>query len=176
MYSEKPDIETAILPYTMVKTEDEAQEYMRKHRNDVIAPMYAGRSGAWVLIGPWKDVEEKVCYYNEHTQILEEMIKQQEMDNRLAEDLVKKRVKRKKAENVANDGPDDPAFKAWLKRDGNDRMEGFGAKKYNDDDKECPENAVQVDVFRLSHGTQKVLRDKFYTEAEPPELPDIKQS
>lgn len=162
LYCEKPDLETAINPYDWHNSRDEADAFINKHKNEVIAPIYPGYSGKWNFIGPFKQVRDSVRYYNENTIVLEEIMKQREIDEKLGKDLMKKRIKVKKQQNIKEAGPDDEAFVAWAKQ--NSSLKGIADK--NED--ECPDNAVEVDIFRVSQVKQNVEKTKFYTQAEAP--------
>ena len=169
LYCDKPDLETAVNPYKWHKNRDEADTFINKHKNVVIAPIYPCYSGKWNFIGPFAKVRESVRYFNENTIVLEEIMKQRETDEKLGRELLKKKVVKKKQENVDAAGPDDPAFLAWEKK--NSAMQDMGCEKINQGsyaNEECPEDAIQVDVFRVSQVDKKFSKSAFYTEAEAP--------
>jgi hypothetical protein len=166
LYCEKADLETAINPYDWHNSYEEADIFIKKHKNEVIAPIYPGYSGKWNFFGPFKNVREKTNYYNEHTIVLEEMMKQRQLDEELGKDLIKKRIKIKKQQNIKEAGDDDPAFKAWAKS--NAKLKELGAIK--EDDENEPDNAIEVPVIRVSQLKQSVEKTKFYSQAEAPEF------
>lgn len=176
LYCEKSDFEYAINPYSWhtgvangMTAEDQAEAFKKKHRGEVIAEVFTAHSGKWNFYGPFKQVRESVNYYNENTQILEEMIKQNERDEKLGRDLMVNRVKHAKAKNIAEQGPDDPAFTKW--RRGNRDLQQMGAEHIGDmASEECPDDAVEVDVWKASRGGRELKKTKFFTAAQAPNL------
>jgi hypothetical protein len=175
LYCEKADLERAINPHQWYTEEsaqaagfsdtaDAASKFIDKHKKEAIAAIYTADSGKWNFFGPFKQVRDRVNFYNENTQILEEMARQIDADSKLGRDLMNKNMAVAKRKNIEADGPDDPAFLKWKKE--NSALKNMGAVTVEDE--ECPDDAIQVDVFRISKGGQQVERGKFYTEAEAP--------
>jgi hypothetical protein len=172
LYCDKPDIETAINPYCMHPNEDAADEFINKHKDEVITTIFKAHTGKWNIFAPFKKVRDSMRYFNKKTVVLEEIAKQIERDAKLGKDLMEKRVKVKKNKNIARDGPDDPAFAKWKSQ--NSTLSDMGATDVNNAaskaSDECPEDAIQVDVFRMSKGGQTMEKTKFFTQAEAPEV------
>jgi hypothetical protein len=171
LYCDKPDLETAINPYCVHASEDAADEFINKHKDEVITTIFKAHTGKWNIFAPFKKVRESMRYFNKKTVVLEEIAKQIERDSKLGKDLMEKRVKVKKNKNIARDGPDDPAFAKWKSQ--NSTLSDMGAIDVNNAaskaSDECPDDAIQVDVFRLSKGGQTMEKTKFFTKAEAPE-------
>jgi hypothetical protein len=169
LYCDKPDLETALNPYSWHDTEDQADEFITKHKDEVISTIFKAHSGKWNIFASYKKVRESMRFFNKKTQVLEEIAKQIESDARLGADLMKKRVMIKKKKNIESDGPDDPAFLNWKKS--NTTLKDMGAETLNEKDyadEECPDNAIQVPVFRIGNGGQKFEKTHFYSEASAP--------
>jgi exonuclease VII small subunit len=169
LYCDKPDLETALNPYSWHDTEDQADEFINKHKDEVISTIFKAHSGKWNIFAAYKKVRESMRFFNKKTQVLEEIAKQIESDARLGADLMKKRVMVKKKKNIETDGPDDPAFLNWKKS--NTTLKDMGAETLNEKDyadEECPDNAIQVPVFRIGNGGQKFEKTHFYSEASAP--------
>ena len=82
---------------------------------------------------------------------------------------MKKKITTKKQENIEKAGPDDPSFVAWSKE--NSSLHDMGCENINQAsyaDDECPDDAIQVDVFKVSQVRNEFTKGKFYTEAEAP--------
>jgi len=176
LYCEKPDLERAINPYQWYtpgtpevakfkNVHDAADNFIDKHKDEVIAAIYTADSNKWNLFGPFKQVRDRVRFYNSNTIVLEEMMKQIEMDGRLGKDLMMKKVAKKKRENIERDGPDDPAFVKWKRQ--NAALKAMGAVSLDD---EVPDDAIEVPMFKISNGGQNIVSDAFYSEAEAPEV------
>lgn len=170
-YAEKPDLELAINPYAVHDTEEEAEAFKKKHRNEVIAEIFTAHTGKWCFFDSFKKQRENVNFYNDNTIILEEMIKQLERDERLGQDLMKKRVAKAKRRNVLLDGKDAESFKKW--REQNSTIKNLKAEYLGDTvDDECPSDAIQVDVWKVNKTGDELIKDRFYTKAEAPVLPE----
>jgi hypothetical protein len=172
LYCDKPDLETAINPYCIHSSEDAADEFINKHKDEVITTIFKAHTGKWNIFAPFKKVRESMRYFNKKTVVLEEIAKQIERDAKLGKDLMEKRVKVKKTKNIARDGPDDPAFAKWKSQ--NSTLSEMGATDVNNASSkasdECPDDAIQVDVFRISKGGQTMEKTKFFTQAEAPDV------
>jgi hypothetical protein len=182
LYCEKPDLEFAINPYDQFDSQEDAEKYVQKHKNEVIADVLTLTNGKWNLCGSFKKNRDRINFYNEKTAVIEEIFKQLEQDKKLGADLMRKRVKRKKNKNVTESGPDPEEFKQY-KKNNPSGFENMGAENVSLEDKkdtkdddvifkiheECPYDAVQVDVFDMRKGGQIVQKSEFFTEAETPE-------
>ena len=170
LYCEKPDLDRAICPHSWHESRDEADKYINKHKDEMIAEVHVAMSGAWNFFAPFEKVRESARYFNSQTIVLEEMVKQIEQDSKLGQDLMKKRVARKKKKNIEHAGPDAPGFLKWKKNNNTLKDMGVYENKnetsYADDD--CPNDAIQVDVFSFSKGGKNVQKSSFYSEAEKP--------
>jgi hypothetical protein len=168
LYCCKEDLETAINPYSWHNTDDEANEFIDKHKDEVISTIYKATSGMWNILAPYAKVRESVRFFNKKTQVLEAIANQIESDAKLGQDLMKKRIKVKKTKNIAEEGPDSESFLKWKKN--NDTLKNMGAESMNEKDYcsiDTPENSIEVPVFRISGGGQKFERSSFFSEASP---------
>ena len=167
LYCTKPDLETAINPYSWHSNIDEADAFIDKHKDEVITSIYKAHSGMWNIFAPYKKVRESMRYFNKKTQVLEEIAKQIERDSKLGADLMKKRIKIKKKKNIEESGPDSDAFKKW--KESNSTLRDMGGETLNEKDYaslDCPDDAIEVPVFRMSQGGQKMEKTSFFSKAE----------
>ena len=169
LYCEKPDLELAINPYSWHKTLDEAEAFKKKHRNEVIAEVFTAHSGKWNFFDTFKEQRDNVNFYNDSTIVLEEIMKQNERDAKLAKDMMSKAVKKKKKINELLEGPDAESFKKW--RQQNSDINKLGASHLGGQvSEECPDDAVQVDVWKLAKGGTEIAKTHFFTQAEAPDF------
>jgi hypothetical protein len=172
LYCDKSCFETAVNPYAWHDNEDEADKFINKHKDEVISTIFKAHSGKWNIIAPYKKVRESTRFFNKKTVVLEEIAKQIESDAKIGGELMKKRIQIKKKQNIEKDGPDDSAFLKWKEQ--NNSLQDMGASTLEDGDldDECPDNAIEVPVFRISGGGTKIEKTKFYSEAMAPDIPD----
>jgi hypothetical protein len=173
LYCDKPCFETAVNPYAWHDNEDDADTFINKHKDEVISTIFKAHSGKWNIIAPYKKVRESMRFFNKKTVVLEEIAKQIEKDSQMGAELMKKRIQIKKKKNIAKDGADDDAFLKWKGQ--NNKLKEMGASTLEKGDltEDCPMDALEVPVFRVSHGGMKITKDKFYTEAVAPNPEDF---
>ena len=185
IYADKPDFEYAVLPYGEFSNKEEADKFVNKHRDEVIADLVTLTKGKWNLMGAFKANRERINFYNDKTAVVEALLKQVEEDKKLGADLMRKRVERVKKKNIAEYGPDDAEFLERYRKDqANNQAEQMGAEdvarvgvKSKETHtfavhEECPYDAVQVDVFDMMDGGKTVKKSEFFTQAETPQVPD----
>lgn len=100
------------------------------------------------------------------------MAKQIESDSKLGEELMKNRVRIKKAKNTKEAGPDAEYFTKW--REQNTTLKDMGALELNKEsyaDLDDDADAVQVDVIKFKDGGLTMEKSHFYTKAVAPEVP-----
>ena len=179
LYCEKPDLEFAINPYDQFPDQEASDKYIQKHKNEVIADVLTLTNGKWNLCGSFKKNRERINFYNEKTGIIEEIFKQIETDKKLGADMMRKRVNRKKQQNIEECGAD-PVELANYRKDYPSAFETMGAEDVRNAPtsaptsaphavhSDCPYDSVQVDVFDFSRGGASVKKSEFFTQAEAP--------
>ena len=169
LYCEKPELEAALNPYSWHATEDDADKFIDKHKNEVITTVYKAQSGKWNITAPYKKVRDSMRFFNDKTQVLEEIAKQLESDAKIGSELMKKRIKIKKKKNIETDGPDDPGLSKWKEQNSviNSMYKKDEAENLDILD-ECPSDAITVPVYRISNGGSVMNKTHFYTQAEKP--------
>lgn len=189
LYNEKPDIEVALNIYDTFPTLDECNEYINKNKDKVITNIMTLTNYKWNLLGPFKQNRERISFYNENTQVLENILKQQEEDAKMGKKLLDERIRKKKVKNVKEYGKTDPAVAKYLKDHPSEisvnahkveikedtvvvteefEVSETGAKV---DDDGTPEDAIEIGVTSINLKDNKVSTTKIYTKAHAPELP-----
>jgi hypothetical protein len=170
VYGVRPDIDYCVVVYDLHKTKEDAQKFKDRHMDRVIAPITQIQKNRWAILGDYRENREKVDFLNRHTEVLKEMLDQRERDSHVATDIMKKRIKTKKAENIAEAGPDDAAFKRYLKSN-KPQIASLGGEHVTQGDEsedECPEDAVEVNVFTVGEGGREMKVHKIYNPVEAP--------
>ena len=167
LYCDKPDKELAINPYSWHTSLEDAEIFKKKHSGEVLAEVFTAHSGKWNLFDSFKIVRDSVNFYNDQTIILEEMVKQHERDERLGQDLMKKRVEKAKKKNEVISGPHAESFKKWQSQ--NTELTSMGAMSGNDMvSNDCPADAIEVPVWRIAKGGLEITKDRFFSKSEAP--------
>ncbi len=189
LYNEKPDIEVAINIYDTFPTIDECNEYINKNKDKVITNIMTLTNYKWNLLGPFKQNRERITFYNENTQILENILKQQEEDAKMGKKLLDERIKKKKIKNIKEYGKTDPAVAKYLKENPTDistnahkvevledkvivteeiEVSENGAKVDADG---TPEDAIEIGITSINLKDNKVSTTKIYSKAHAPDMP-----
>lgn len=176
LYCDKPDFDIAINPYDWHASEDEAFEFQKKHKKEVISDIIKAHSGKWNFFAPFAKVRDSMKYFNDNTIVLEEIANQIEKDAKIGEELMKKRVKTKKKQNIKEDGPDAEAFSKWKESNKNVKNANIDSNKESYAPDDCPDNAIAVDVIRLSNDGTKMSKSHFFTQAVAPVAQDEKSN
>ena len=163
LYAMKSDIEQAVNPYEILPTEEKAEEYVYKHRNDVIAPIITFTTNKWNIMGSFKSNRERIRFYNENTTVLEAMADEVKRGSELGRDMVHKKRYKKRRQNKIEVGGDDEKFKEYQKMNNPDAVTADTI-----DDPDRPDDSITVPVITISGGGRTLKRDKFYTKAEAP--------
>lgn len=181
LYNEKPDIEFQLQYYGSFDSVEAARDFERKYESNVITSVYTIQNGGWTILGPFKENRSRIDFYNKNTEVIKRMFEQAESDQALGKDLMQKRIRRAKKDNILSAGPDDPGLakykaavntiealgaKEGLTREEKDEL----AKAHREKEMaEVPEDAIQVDVFGPD-STGKIQKSHFYSQAEAPEF------
>jgi hypothetical protein len=164
LYCDKPDFEYAINPYSWHDTAEDAEKFVKQHRDEVISSIVTVRAEKWNLLAKWKANTDKINYYNKNTMILEEMINQMKKDEELGAKYMEKRIEKNKKKNIMEHGKESENFKKWKTE--NKDGDAMGAIKVDIDD-ECPDDALEIPVWKIAKGGKEITKSKIYTLAEP---------
>lgn len=188
IYNNKPDLEHAMIVYDVVDTQADVDAFIHKYgsssKNDIVSfPL-----NRWTFMGPFKENRERVDYYNKHNNIIKEMMDQQEADNALGEDLLKKRIKSKKIKSEKVFGKDSPGFDEYKKLSPSELESKYNATvedtedggikvtreitvdaqtgaKLTLDDEGVPNNALEIPITTINCKTGESSQSRIFSEA-----------
>ena len=92
------------------KVDEEFNAYCQKHQTEFPADIQNTDFGGWTFIGDFKQNREKINFCNRNTEVLKRILDRHENDKQLGADLMKNRIRQRKAKNIAEDGPDAPGL------------------------------------------------------------------
>lgn len=107
LYCDKPDIEFSINYYDTFKTEEEAKFFCKKYEKELKYDIITLSNQGIYLLGPFKENQDKVDFYNKNMDILKQMEEQRTSDARIGKELMNKKIVRDKTENIKHNGVDD---------------------------------------------------------------------
>ncbi len=167
LYCDKPELAVCIQPYAWHSSLEEAIEFQNKNRDSVITDIYTAQSGKWTILESCKENRSARRFFNENTVVMEEILNQQERDAKIGQELMKNRIKLSKEENKRREGAHSEGFLKW--KESNPDIVNYNKANTNPllpDN--VPEDAVCVDVWKMSEGGLNIEKSQFYTKAEAP--------
>lgn len=157
LYCTKPDTQWSINVYSVHDVEEEAFEYQKKHKDDVITDIHMAQTNQWTIFdSSFKEIRDKTNYFTEKTAVIEEMLQQAKRDSTLASDMLKKRVDKSRSVNEIEHGKHDEAFKKW--RSENQELKGITASEDS--------NRIEIPVWKVNPTTREIAVDIAYVKAE----------
>lgn len=132
IYCEKPDLDWALILYEYQEGSTEEVDkwfasFRDKHQDEVISSIRALDFGGWTLLGDFKENRSRISFLNKHTEVLRRILDRHEEDKRIGKELMKHRVRRLKAQNIREEGPDAPGLKEY--RAQNTKLGSMGAER-----------------------------------------------
>jgi hypothetical protein len=115
LYLDKPDLDMLFAAWDTIegspeKVDEEFNKYCQKHQTEFPAEIKNTDFGGWTFIGDFKQNREKINFCNRNTEVLKRILDRHESDRQLGAELMKNRIRQKKAKNIAEDGPDAPGL------------------------------------------------------------------
>lgn len=200
------------------------EKFRTENQDRVISDIKMVEFGAWTFLGDYSANREQITYFNQHTDLIRRIMERHEEDSKFGKLLMKQRVRKVKAENIKQDGPDAVGLSQYkdhapvdgarpamsdIERRRLERAKGSlrdareleyfeqyqkrirdledisRVRELNDDElfelKEArielkraaeaiavPDDAIQVDMWTMSHTTGTATKEKFYTKAVKP--------
>lgn len=114
LYSDKPDIEFSINYYDTFKTEEEAKFFCKKYEKELKYDIITLSNKGIYLLGPFKENQDKVDFYNKNMDILKQMEEQRTADAKIGKELMNKKIVRDKTENIKQNGIDNKEINGIL--------------------------------------------------------------
>lgn len=141
IYHLRPDLDWTMMPLAVIEGASEAElqeqydNYKMAHEDEIISdlkriPMNRG----WAMLGDWKANRAKIEFYNKNTEVIKRILDRHAEDKKLGADLMRKRVKKLKAKNIAEAGPDDPGLAGYAAHQSGSNPQALGAEKVLSDE------------------------------------------
>jgi len=118
IYHEKPFLDFAVnlMDYT-TGTAEEVKEWGERFRDAnqdrVISEIKLIEFGAWTWLGEFEKNRQIANIFNRHTDIFKRILDRHEEDKKLGGLLMRQRVKKAKAKNIREEGPDAPGLESY---------------------------------------------------------------
>lgn len=182
-----PDIDQQLIFYDLFDNEEQANKWKRKYQSKFRNTVLISQLGKPIFLGPFAENRKKIDYYNtKGTEVLKRIMEKREEDEKLGRDMMKKRVVNTKRQNIKEHGADPPELQNYINTIS--QLSGFDTltteqkeelrlakeskrklEQKMEDEKEteeCPDDAIQVNVFEANAATGDIKKSKFYTKME----------
>ena len=191
IYCEKPDLDYVLIVYNEFATKDEYNNFVHKHEDDLMTEIRCATQNQWTFQAAFRENREREQFYSKNTRVLQEMLENAEKNQKLGKDLLAKRIKKKKQQNVEECGKDSEAFTknyrssqaSSLRAAGlrdlpeEERVKAELEKKYTSAsdkpsallDTEEYKNAIEVPVWTHNPHKKTMVPSSFFTESEKPD-------
>ena len=118
LYLDKPDLDMLFAAWdtiegTQQKVDEEFTKYCQRHQTEFPADIKNTDFGGWTFFADFKQNREKINFCNRNTEVLKRILDRHESDKQLGADLMKNRIRQRKAKNIAEDGPDAPGLSQY---------------------------------------------------------------
>lgn len=163
LYGLSKDIDTAVNIFGVHKTNEEALKF----KDDNIEKLNVGINqmpvGQWGLIGPYAKNIENIEHFSREKHILTSMLDKIKEDQVIADDIVKKKIVKRKKKEIKEQGPDSKAFKAWAKQNNNNAT--LGGEHVDADDYKITEpikdDGIDDAIDKVSSGVVEKTKKEF---------------
>jgi hypothetical protein len=134
IYHEKPDLDWALILYeyfegTRKEVDGAFESFRDKHQDEVISDIKGIDFGGWTLLGDFKENREKINFYNKNTDVLKRILDRHAEDKKLGQELMRNRVRKLKAKNIREDGPDAPGLSDYKAQTAGKSLSTMGAER-----------------------------------------------
>ena len=118
IYHEKPDLDFALqIMETHTGTPEEIakweEDFRDKNQDRLVSDIKSIVHGSWTMLGEFQANRQKANIYNRKTEILKRILDRHEEDKKLGSLLMRQRVRKEKAKNIAKEGPDAPGLAGY---------------------------------------------------------------
>jgi hypothetical protein len=133
IYFDKPDLDWALalletFEGSQTDIDNKFEAYKSRYQDEMLTDIKLIEFGGWTLLGDFKENRKNMDFYNKNMGILKRIIDRHTEDKAIGKELMKNRVVKSKAKNIAEHGPDAPGLKDYKATMGA-TMESFGAQK-----------------------------------------------
>jgi hypothetical protein len=193
IYRVRPDLEVAILPYADFPSEQEADGFVSRNKDSVIADIRTLKYGKWNLIEAFKANRDRIEAYR--GTIVEDILQQIKDDTKVGAELVRDKATRRARSTLKEFGPAPKAMTEYMSQHAPDNManvvnmeetkEEEAKRIYEEhqrqkreyecallksaENEETPHDALRVNIYTMRKGGQTTDTSHMYTKAKAPE-------
>ena len=193
----KPDLDVAILPCGVFGSQEDADNFVERNKENVICDIRTLSVGKWNLIESFKANRDKIEAYR--GTIVDDILEQVKEDTKIGSELTMARVSKRRMENARSTMPPPEMVKQYIADKGEEisslNKDGDASKltdeqreelyeKFQNEKREeqrelirtcegitddVPHDALKVNVYKFAEGGKNLKKSHFFTKAKKPE-------
>lgn len=192
IYRVTPDLEVSILPYADFPSESQADDFVTRNKESVIADIRTLKYGKWNFIEAFKQNRDKIEAYR--GTIVEDILNQVRDDTKIGAELVRDKATRRARSNLKEQGPAPKAMAEYMSSHTPGNMTNVVGEETKEEEakriydahqeqkreyecsllksaetEETPHDAVRVNVYTMRKGGQITDTSHIYTKAKAPD-------
>ncbi len=166
LYCEINDLEFAVMPAFYSKDRGEVMDFIEKYKEEVSLPINVAQTGKWNIVASVEANRKKTDFISKDSLLLRRMLDQRVEDMKTGKRMMEMKANNLKKKNAEEQGPIGKHIETWKNyRKGQDNdVGGIDLSQLDQDD--CPDDEIEVPVFRLDNGGLSIAKNKFNIEAE----------
>jgi hypothetical protein len=162
LYSELHDLNIAILPAFVSKSQQSVLSFIEKYKSEMTVPIYVAQTGKWTILESYKKNREVTDYVSKDSLLIKRMMEQRVKDAKTGKDMMEKQVKVKRKNHESEHGKAGKLVEKWQNfkktQEGDDTaVGGIDLSSIVDDDDD--EN-VELPIFRINKGGLSINKSK----------------
>jgi hypothetical protein len=174
IYGIPDDIDLAMISYGEFDSEQKAVAFKNKTANSFSMATVDIPVGKMVFLGPYQNNRKAVEFYSESTAILKNMVDQRKKDAEFANDILKKRVRKAKADNVkdmkdSKDTKDIKEASKFITDTFGSAVKSQGAFAVEEEEEDLDKGLIEVPQHIISQGGLSYEKVNIYSKADSPD-------
>ncbi len=157
LYNEKPDLDYTLIVYNGFDSMDDYNKFIHKHENEFTAQIRCSKQNQWTFQTSCIVNRERQQFYNTNTRILKDILDTVEDNQRLGKDMLQKRIKIRKDQNIEECGPDDEKFLKNYKKEQRNYHRKAGLKEPTE--RERQQRELEEKYMNKFDKPSKILED-----------------
>lgn len=166
LYCEINDLEFAVMPAFFSKDRAEVMDFIERYKEEVSLPINVAQTGKWSIVASVEANRKKTDFISKDSLLLRRMLEQRVEDAKIGKKMMEKKASKLKKKNAEEEGPIGKHIETWknYRKSQDNDVGGIDLSQLDQDD--CPDDEIEVPVFRLDEGGLNIKKNKFNIEAE----------
>lgn len=134
LYNELEDYDCAVCVHAANLTDEDADNFINKNRNNAKTGLLKVQSGTWTIMSPYEENRDVIDVFNKDTNMFKEKLEHDREAQEMGSNMLNRNIYNAKKKNLDNYGEDDPGMKEYL--DLQDSVNELGKRALTDAERE----------------------------------------